>query len=44
MNIREAINAEIDSDYVQVRLSGIKRFGLDSEEGQRYSEEIFQSL
>ena len=44
MNIREAINAEIDSDYVQVRLSGIKKFGLDSEEGKRFSEEIFQVL
>ena len=44
MNIREAINAEIDSDYVQVRLSGIKKFGLDSEEGKRFSEEVFQVL
>ena len=44
MNIREAINAEIDSDYVQVRLSSIKKFGLDSEEGKRFSEEVFQVL
>lgn len=44
MNIREAINAEINSPYVQTRRNTIKNFGLQSEEGQRASEEIFQSL
>tara|TARA_A100000172_G_scaffold81071_1_gene72776 strand:+ start:3040 stop:7836 length:4797 start_codon:yes stop_codon:yes gene_type:complete len=44
MNIKEAINAEIDDPYIQSRRSIIKNFGLQSEEGQRASEEIFQSL
>ena len=38
------INAEINSPYVQTRRNTIKNYGLQSEEGQRASEEIFQSL
>ena len=44
MNIKEAINAEINTDYVKTRRSIIKNFGLQSEEGQRAAEEIFQTL
>ena len=44
MNIKEAINAEINTDYIQTRRSIIKNFGLQSEEGQKAAEEIFQTL
>jgi len=44
MNIKEVINAEINTPYIQSRRSIIKNFGLQSDEGQRASEEIFQSL
>ena len=44
LNIKEAINAEINTPYIQLRRSTIKNYGLQSEEGQRASEEIFQAL
>tara|TARA_B100000214_G_scaffold368149_1_gene339247 strand:- start:1214 stop:6025 length:4812 start_codon:yes stop_codon:yes gene_type:complete len=44
MNIKEAINAEINTPYIQSRRSIIQNFGLQSEEGQRASEEIYQTL
>ena len=44
MNIREVINTEIKSDYIQALRNTIKRYGLDSREGERASELIFQSL
>ena len=44
MNIREAINAEINTPYIQALRSTIKNYGLQSEEGQKASEEIFQKL
>jgi hypothetical protein len=44
MNIREAINAEINDPYVQAYRSTIKNYGLQSEEGQKASELIFQKL
>ena len=44
MNIQEAINAEINTDYIKKRRSIIKNFGLQSEEGTRAAEEIFQKL
>lgn len=44
MNIQEAINAEINTDYIKTRRSIIKNFGLQSEEGTKAAEEIFQRL
>ena len=44
MTIKEAINAEINTDYIKLRRSIIQDYGLQSEEGQRAAEEIFQSL
>ena len=44
MNIKEAINAEINTPYIQSRRNLIKNNGLQSEEGQRAAEEIFQTL
>jgi|TARA_Y100000289_G_scaffold27674_1_gene27260 hypothetical protein len=44
MNIKEAINAEINTPYIQSLRSTIKNNGLQSEEGQKAAELIFQSL
>ena len=44
LNIKEAINTEINTDYIQLRRSVIKDFGLDSPEGERAAEEIYQAL
>ena len=44
MNIKEAINAEINTPYIQSLRNTIKNNGLQSEEGQKAAELIFQSL
>ena len=44
MNIREAINAEINTPYIQSLRSTIKNYGLQSDEGQKAAELIFQRL
>ena len=44
MNIKEAINAEINTPYIQSLRNTIKNNGLQSEEGQKASELIFQTL